>query len=216
MCDMRLLIDTNIFIYREDPHEIPEPLANLFKLLHRQSVQLFIHPLSLQEIKSDPNEERKRITLSKARSYLIYEDYVDPKDDPAFLDGVGVSINPHDVVDRYLLYSIYRNAFDFLLTEDKGIHRRSKNIKLNNRVFDIDEAIHFFRGFEVEERVPTPIQIEYVDVSKLDFNDPFLDSLKSAYPGSEASTGFSECGKRYQERAEKHLYTEKPRALQHY
>ncbi len=46
---MHLLIDTNIFIYREDDRIINQNVSNLFGLLNEISVDVFIHPASVAD-----------------------------------------------------------------------------------------------------------------------------------------------------------------------
>jgi hypothetical protein len=62
---MRILIDTNIFIYREDYRIIPPNLIRLLQILNRLKVEILIHPKSVEEIKKDYNEDRKKVVLSK-------------------------------------------------------------------------------------------------------------------------------------------------------
>ena len=193
---MRILIDTNILIYREDNHLVPTSLSELLRLLNKQSVVVFVHPPSVEEIKKNKNEQRRDITLSKINSYPKYEEYVDPKGDKTFEQLVGISDNDHNRIDNYLLYSIYRNAFMFLITEDRDIHRKSKLLNISDRIFDIDEALDYFRGFEHDEKVPLPEEINCVPVANLEYADPILDVLKQDYQGSIVSTKFEEWWKK--------------------
>ena len=67
---MRILIDTNIFIYRENDHILPNDLQILLNVLNQLEIKLLIHPDSIKEIMRDLNEERKNIALSKLNTYL--------------------------------------------------------------------------------------------------------------------------------------------------
>ena len=62
---MRVLLDTNILIYREDNHILPSDLLELHKILNDLNAIIIIHPLSLEDIKKDKNEARREVTLSK-------------------------------------------------------------------------------------------------------------------------------------------------------
>jgi hypothetical protein len=70
---MRILIDTNIFIYRENYHIIPSNLQILLKTLNDLVVQILVHPLSAHELEKDRNHERREITLSKIKMYPILD-----------------------------------------------------------------------------------------------------------------------------------------------
>lgn len=68
---MRILIDTNILIYREDPQVLPENLSRLLKLLHENGHQILVHPASIQDIEKDKNAERKKSCCQKLNPILF-------------------------------------------------------------------------------------------------------------------------------------------------
>ena len=70
---MRVLLDTNIIIYREDYGLLNDNLQKLSKNLAKNKVDLLVHPLSESEINRDKNEDRKRIIRSKLGTYLELE-----------------------------------------------------------------------------------------------------------------------------------------------
>jgi len=178
---MRILIDTNIFIYRENYHIIPSNLQSLLKTLNDLVVQILIHPLSVHEIEKDRNHERKKITLSKIKTYPILDNPPSLEVDQQFLTSVGQTNNAHELVDNNLLYCVYKNAVDFMITEDRAIHRKSERLGISDRVFDIDEALEYFKKQLSVEKVPTPPALKYVPVHNLDINDPIFTSLKEEY-----------------------------------
>ncbi len=177
---MRILFDTNILIYREDYKELPSEVAELFKLINTLRISLVIHPLSIQEIENDPNEERRKINLSKITSYPVLDEPPVPNSD--FFDSLNIkSNNRHDLIDASLLYAVQANAVDYLITEDKKLYKRAERINLDNRVFNVNEALNFLKNFLVKEDIPAPPYIEYIPVYKLNLEDPFFDSLKKEY-----------------------------------
>ena len=66
---MRILIDTNIFIYREDDQVLSENQQNLNKILLEIGALQIIHPLSVKEIEKNSDARKKKIMLSKIRAY---------------------------------------------------------------------------------------------------------------------------------------------------
>jgi hypothetical protein len=66
---MNVLIDTNIFISREDYKEVPSSLSSLLELFEKHLVKVYIHPLSKEDVKRDRNLQRMQISLSKMASY---------------------------------------------------------------------------------------------------------------------------------------------------
>jgi rRNA-processing protein FCF1 len=96
---MRILIDTNIFIYRENYHIIPGNLQSLLKTLNDLVVQILVHPLSVHELEKDRNQERRAITLSKIKTYPLLDNPPPLKSDQQFLTFVGQTNNAHELVD---------------------------------------------------------------------------------------------------------------------
>ena len=66
---MHLLIDTNIFIYREDDRVVSQNVSDLFGLLQEIPVGVFIHPASLVDIQRDTDKRRRNVMLSKIGIY---------------------------------------------------------------------------------------------------------------------------------------------------
>ena len=81
---MRILIDTNIFIDRENDHVLSNELQVLLKILNSKQIEICIHPKSIEEIKRDSNISRKNIALSKLNTYPILEHSPDQNKDEIF------------------------------------------------------------------------------------------------------------------------------------
>ena len=79
---MRILLDTNILILRENNHAIPENLAQMMQLINGlENSSICVHNLSIKEIQKDKNVERQKINLSKINSYAPLIDYPDYTND---------------------------------------------------------------------------------------------------------------------------------------
>jgi len=181
---MRILLDTNIIILREDNKILDKNLQLLFDKLNQSKVVILVHPKSLEELERDKNEERKKIALSKARTYTLLDSPPDPSENISFknrLNWDGCS----NLVDINLLYAVDRNAIDFLLTEDKEIHKFARILHLDDRVFLIEEALEFFTKIECHVDIKPPPALKEAPVHNLDINDPLFDILKSEYKGFE-------------------------------
>lgn len=183
---MHLLIDTNIFIYREDDRVVSQNVSELFGLLNEIRVDVFIHPASVADIRRDSDIRRKSIMLSKIGTYKQLPSPPNPESDIKFVQSIGGQDTPQDHVDNEILYSIVRGAADFLLTEDAGIHRKAFLVGISDRVLHIDDAISVFREFVPRrERIPSPPGLKEDYMHSLDLNDPIFDSLKHDYPEFE-------------------------------
>lgn len=182
---MRILIDTNIFILREDNKVVSENLQDLLRILNEESVSILIHPLSVEEINKDQDEARKTVSLSKIRTYSLLESPPNPKDDEDYLNSVGATDNIHDRNDNNILFSVYKNAVDFFITEDMGIHRKASKLGIEDRVFTLDEAVTTFEEMYKEFQPKYPPAITEEKVYNLNGNDKIFDSLKKEYDDFE-------------------------------
>jgi hypothetical protein len=176
---MKILIDTNILIHIEDPKELTQSLQELLSIIRENGHRVFVHPASVVDISKDPDETRKNITLSKLKGY---PQLTAPTPDAEFLSIVGAGRTPNDIIDNQILFAIYKNAADFLVTEDYGLNSKAKKLTLEDRVLTIEQAATYLRG--LHKRV-TPVHtlLKNEMIYNIDINDPFFDDLKADYPG---------------------------------
>ncbi|WP_147302073.1 PIN domain-containing protein [Haloferax sp. Atlit-4N] len=177
---MEVLIDTNIFIHREDDKKVPISLQKLERALNEQGHIKLIHPLSANEIRNDPNKKRRETSTSKLETYreLEYPEY--PSPDSEFRETVPAD-SGNGRVDNMLLYAVYNDDVDFLITEDSGIHTNAATLGVSDRVFSIEEGEDFFKK-ETQLQIG-PKSIEATTLGELDLDDEIFDSLKQEYEG---------------------------------
>ncbi len=178
---MRILIDTNIFIYREDYKVLSLNIQNLVKILYQVKASILIHPGSIEDIKRDTDENRKIIVLSKIGAYPLLESPPNPVKDEEFLNAVGNPSKINDEIDNSILYAIYKDAADFLITSDHNIHQKSKRLGIKDRVLSVDEAIEIFGNRVYTNNISHLPALRDEFVYNLDLNDQFFDSLKEEY-----------------------------------
>ncbi|WP_372961531.1 hypothetical protein [Methanoregula sp.] len=178
---MRILIDTNVFIYRETDRVLSDDLQNLTRLLSDIQATILVHPQSHDEVEGIKDTTLRAVMLSKIKAYSILESPPAAKSDDIFLTILEVSPFEWNTVDNSLLYALHKNAVDFLITEDRGIHRKASRLNLTDRVFLIEEALEDFSKYLVRDRVFTSPALKLVPVHNLDINDPIFDTLKKEY-----------------------------------
>jgi len=176
---MRVLLDTNIIINREDDKIIEEDLQLLLSTMSTLRILVVLHPKSIEDIKKDKDAERKKIILSKFKTYPLLEDFPSPTAD--FFTKIGTPVKHNDFIDSYLLFAVYNNAIKFLITEDNGIHRKAKLVDISDRVLKIMEALDVFKE-ALPKGVRLPPALRETTVSNLDINDPIFSSLRRDYP----------------------------------
>ncbi|MHA1409730.1 MAG: GNAT family N-acetyltransferase [Candidatus Odinarchaeia archaeon] len=179
---MNVLLDTNIYIERENYQEIPEDLRHLLRILNEIEAQIYIHPLSIKEIKSDKNPERRNIVLSKLKTYKQIEKPPSFQNDIPFLESIGSPKRKNDFIDYSLLYCVYRDAVNFLITQDKRLLSKANKIGLENQVLSTNEALDIFQKISKEPSITWPPAINENYCYSLSLEDPFFDSFKQDYP----------------------------------
>lgn len=181
---MDVLIDTNVFIEREQDSALREPLQELEHVLNSKSHTILVHPLSKEEIRAYENEERREIAESKIATYaeLPLPDYP-TSSDTEFREYVPEAHDDNEQVDNALLFATYDGQVDYLVTEDKGIHRKAERLDIADRVLRINEGPSTFADDEPAYNGPPSIQS--LCVRELDIDDPIFNSLKEEYEDFE-------------------------------
>lgn len=174
---MRILLDTNIIIPLEDSdHEMADEYADLVRLANEHRHVLTIHPRAREEINKAENRRREMMKgrLSK---------YVDLPE-LAACPWNNSHTSDNDRVDNEMLYAIDQNAAHVFITEDKGIHRKSKRYGLGDRVLFVQQAVHWLQQLYDKSAVELP-SIEEKELATLTrfLDTNFFDSLREGYPG---------------------------------
>jgi hypothetical protein len=178
---MRILIDTNIFIYREADQVLTENLQILSRIFHEIGAHQIVHPLSLHELRKNPNAEKQRIMLSKIQAYPQLESPPNPINDTGFCAQVPPKPGTNDEIDNALLYCVFRDAVDYLITEDRKIIAKASRLGIDDRVFLISDALEFFQQFIITEKPVAPPGLEEDFIYNLELSDPIFDVLKEDY-----------------------------------
>src|SRR2546425_11052501 len=181
---MRVLLDTNILIGREDPKLPPQGLTDLLRLLNENNVVLLVHPASIGELEKDANLERRKLIRAKATSYPQLDQTRTPPED--FIAALGGAKNPNDVVDAVLLYSVKSNAVSLLLTEDREILHRASRVGIRDRTLTIRAGLEFFSVLFARAIPSAPLTVKHAPLHALDLDDHFFDSIKQDYPRFES------------------------------
>lgn len=175
---MKIIFDTNILIHIEDPKELSPNLQELLNIIRKYGHQIFIHPASLKDINNDKDVQRRRIIISKLKGYPLIELPPRPTDD--FLSMMGHSSSSNEINDNEILFAIQKNAADFLVTEDYGLHKKANRIDLDDRILSIASALDYFKNLYARI-VPKHALLKEEYVRNLDVDDPFFDLLKEDY-----------------------------------
>lgn len=178
---MRALLDTNIIIHRENNHVSNYSIGHLFRWLDKLKYDKVIHPYSISEIKKYRDPEIQNSISVKLEAYDVIKTIKQP--DQSFLDLIGLpEKSENDRIDDYLLFEVYSNRVDILITEDRRLLNKALKLRLKDRVFSINAFIS-----TATAENPNLIEYNVLAVQKtyfrnVDINDQFFDSFRTAYP----------------------------------
>jgi hypothetical protein len=170
-----------VFITREQNSVIPESLQELENLLRTEGHNILIHPLSEAEIQNHDNEEIRSKSQSKIATYakLTFPPYPSSEDEEFNSRINGPADSDREQVDNALLYAVYNERVDLLITEDRAMHTKADYLGIADSVLTIEEGAEHFR--EQSEDLGSPDSIQKVTVGELNVDDPIFESLKAEY-----------------------------------
>ena len=183
---MRVLFDTNIFITLETPGVVlPETLSDMVRITRELHYDICYHPAQIEDLNRDKNDARRTAHLSRIKQYPVLDN--PPIATDADLNALGwKQSNEHDRVDNLLLFSLKRGAVSFLVTEDRGVHRKASSTGLLDRVFFVEDFVAYLRN--AKGGVGTSPFVAYDQVKckylyEIDIENVFFDSLRQGYNG---------------------------------
>jgi len=171
---MRILFDANVFTYQEEDNVLSENLQELLNILSEAKADVAIHPSSL-------DERRKEVMSFKIGTYPFLETPPNPKGDIEYMDMVRNNTENDNEISNIILYSAYKDATDFLITENRGIHKKASKLGLTDRILLIDEALQIFKNYLYVDATVAPPALKNEFVKNLNYEDPIFDSLKEEY-----------------------------------
>lgn len=176
---VKILLDTNLLIYREDHSVIDDKVLELTKILYDSNrYKVVVHPMTMEDISHIKDSNEREIFYSKVKVYEIIER--PPKATDEFNNLVGCSKLPNDLIDNNLLYAVYRDCVSYLITNDNKLKNKAQKVYISDRVLGIEDAIKLFKPLE-EKEIRTPTFINYEYLYNIELEDNFFDSLKDDY-----------------------------------
>lgn len=181
---MKLLLDTNIFIYREGLASMSNEMKHLNQLINEiDSIELIVHPTIVEELTHHKEENIRNSYLAKLTKYKM----IDRSSIPQITsnDRTADGSLSHDYYDRCLLCSVEHDAVDYLVTNDIALRKKARSIAgISNRVLSIIEASDLLSR-EISPFEPQSLTFTKLPVEKININDDIFSSLKKDYFGFE-------------------------------
>jgi len=179
---MKALLDTNIIIHREANRIVSQDIGILYRWLDRGLYTKYIHSATIGEVKKNPSKETVDLFLVKLESYEIIE-IPSPLQDEVKTVSRHFDTTENDKVDTVLLNEVFVGRVDILITEDKKIHRKAKELEIHDKVFTIDSFLEKTFAEHPELVNYKVLNVQKLKFGKIDLNDTFFDSLKEDYIG---------------------------------
>jgi L-amino acid N-acyltransferase YncA len=188
---VKFLIDTNVLIplepTRESDYELgTQPAVDLCRLVSEMGHQLYVHPAGLLDIRRDKDVQRRRL---RERLFGKYPQLPSPPAVPPSLESFLGHADPgeNDWVDNHLVAALHADAADYLVTDDRDIHRKAATLGLmmKERVLTIAEALCVVQ--DLSDKTPAaPPAMRWIYCHELNGRDAFFDSFRADYGGFDA------------------------------
>lgn len=176
---MRILLDTNIIIHREASKVVNQDIGLLFNWLDRLHYEKCIHPDSIREISKHQNKSLVDTMRVKLANY--HELKTLSADSEVIIEIRKRDQSENDEIDTNIIKELFNERVDFVITEDRGIHRKGAKLGIAEKVYKIDAFIE-----KVVAENPDLIDYKVLSVKKdhfgnLDLSDNFFSSFKEDY-----------------------------------
>lgn len=181
MSTQTYLIDTNVIIGLEDNHTVQPAFAALNSTAAKHKVDVLVHEAARDDILRDSDAERQKISLSKLEKFQTLKK-VRGLGQSELEKNYGPLRKANDVVDATLLDAVERGAADFLVTQDRGLHKRARSHspELGGRVLFVADAVQLLKT--TYEPIETPVRyVEEVSANEIPTTDDIFDSLREDY-----------------------------------
>ena len=179
---MRVLLDTNIIIHREAGKGINPDIGYLFHWLDKLKITKCIHPISVEELNRNKDADTVKTINIKIQNYTQLKTLA-PLNDIIRKVSAEFDVTENDRSDSIILNEVYSGRVDILISEDKKIHIKAKQLNISEKVYKIDTFLE-----KVTAENPELVDYKVLAVKKVFFgdvnlNDEFFDSFREDYIG---------------------------------
>ncbi len=137
---MRVLLDADVLQLQNADHVISENLREILKIIRNINAEIIIHPLSFKNVEVPGDRDIKGFLDHEIKTYVIFDSSKYPNEDPEYLRlAKNGSENNDDI--NIILYPVFNDLVDFLITENRSIHKRARPLGIEDRVLLVDEAL---------------------------------------------------------------------------
>jgi hypothetical protein len=177
---MRVLLDTNIIIYREANKPPRQEIGILFRWLDQLHYQKYVHSKTIEEIRRHKDKTIVSAFEAKITNYHQLKTFA-PESNAVSSIRAKFDRNDNDSTDTDILNEVFCKRVDFLITEDRKIHKKASELGILERIFTIDAFLE-----KVTAENPYLSDYKVLSVKKelfgnLNLKDAFFDSFRENY-----------------------------------
>ena len=177
---MRVLLDTNVLIHREANRIVNEDIGTLFGWLDKLHYEKCVHPLSLKEIEKHRDKKIVKTINTKLKNYSLLKtvapDSLEINDIRDKYDK-----DENDEIDTSLLKEVYAERVNYLITEDRKIHKKAIELGIGDRIFTIDDFLEKVTAENPELAEYKTLSVKKEYFGNIDLSDDFFDSFRNDY-----------------------------------
>jgi predicted nucleic acid-binding protein len=181
---MKILLDTNIVIHRETSRIVNPGIGKLFYWFDKLNYRKSIHPLTVQEIQRHRDPDVVKTMSVKLDNYYVLKTEA-PITEAIKEISAKLDKTENDFNDTRLLNELVVGRVDLLITEDKNIHRKGRQVgtSISEKIYTIERFLE-----KMNSENPDFISYKVLAVKKeyfgnIKLEDPFFDSFRKDYEG---------------------------------
>ena len=129
---VKVLLDTNVIIYRETNQILNKDTPDLFKWLDSLHYDKFIHPITIEEISKYGDYSLRNTILSKLNAYNHLSTLAPLDKKITALLSLDKDINSQN--DTKILNELLCERVDYLITQDKRIYKKANILAENDSI----------------------------------------------------------------------------------
>lgn len=180
----KVLLDTNIIIYRETDCILNPNTPDLFNWLDKLHYDKYIHPISEQEIAQYRDVAKRNVILSKIGSYNKLTALAPLAEQVSNLLKSDKDINSQN--DTKILNELYCGRVDIFITEDRGLYYKAQRLGIADKVFSIESFSEKMLSEHPNLIDYTVLAVRKKKIGEINIRDEFFDSLRESYEGFDA------------------------------
>lgn len=179
---MKILLDTNIIIHRENTKVTNQSIGLLYYWLDKLHYEKMIHPYSVKELRKFGDSQMQKLYDVKLLAYFEMKT-IAPQSEKFKSELRETPKSENDEIDNQLLYEVHCGRVDMLITEDRRMRNKAIVLGVAEKVFSINAFIE-----KVTSENPELVNYKHLSVKKqyignVDVSNVFFDSLRDSYQG---------------------------------